>query len=233
MVHKRRLPGVACYSHHHFATFTAQKSGWVSFQQKTEREVQNWVKPDRKNLTLYFIFTTGYLGYTSGFSLLCMVFFLIVVSKCDFIFRIFCVFSSFIWNSYGFVLQVIYKKFQIPCPLTNDLINMTLNSTLAQLNTTATVYNEDSCKPKYFVFNSQVQIQKIPQGFCECIQCDFWSVIIILPLLFLDCVCCANSHLCVCVPPSHFAHVRGAQRVSLNLKVQLADRIHNEMTLNG
>ncbi|KAF4080987.1 hypothetical protein AMELA_G00155640 [Ameiurus melas] len=70
----------------------------------------------------------GYLGYTSGFSLLCMVFFLIVV---------------------------IYKKFQIPCPLTTDFFNMTLNSTLAHLNATASDFSEDSCKPKYFVFNSQ------------------------------------------------------------------------------
>ncbi|KAI5100241.1 sodium-coupled neutral amino acid transporter 2 [Silurus meridionalis] len=81
-------------------------------------------------LPLSLLKNLGYLGYTSGFSLLCMVFFLIVV---------------------------IYKKFHIPCPLTNDLINMTLNSTIAQLqhNNTATVYNEDSCTPKYFVFNSQ------------------------------------------------------------------------------
>uniref|UniRef100_A0A8C7Q7A0 Sodium-coupled neutral amino acid symporter 2 n=1 Tax=Oncorhynchus mykiss TaxID=8022 RepID=A0A8C7Q7A0_ONCMY len=63
--------------------------------------------------------TSGYLGYTSGFSLLCMVFFLIVV---------------------------IYKKFQIP---------KVLNNTMGFLNTTAGVYNEDVCTPKYFVFNSQ------------------------------------------------------------------------------
>uniref|UniRef100_A0A8C2ZB18 Sodium-coupled neutral amino acid symporter 2 n=1 Tax=Cyclopterus lumpus TaxID=8103 RepID=A0A8C2ZB18_CYCLU len=48
----------------------------------------------------------GYLGYTSGLSLLCMVFFLIVV---------------------------IIKKFQLPCP-------KMLNATLSHLNTTATVY---------------------------------------------------------------------------------------------
>ncbi|MCI4382117.1 hypothetical protein PGIGA_G00259990 [Pangasianodon gigas] len=79
-------------------------------------------------LPLSLLKNLGYLGYTSGFSLLCMVFFLIVV---------------------------IYKKFQIPCPLPTDFINMTLSNTTAHPNTTATAYNEDSCKPKYFVFNSQ------------------------------------------------------------------------------
>uniref|UniRef100_A0AAR2JX51 Sodium-coupled neutral amino acid symporter 2 n=1 Tax=Pygocentrus nattereri TaxID=42514 RepID=A0AAR2JX51_PYGNA len=54
-------------------------------------------------------------------SLLCMVFFLIVV---------------------------IYKMFQIPCPLPLDVINMTVNSTVAQMNSTV-------CMPKYFFFNSQ------------------------------------------------------------------------------
>ncbi|KAM4748527.1 sodium-coupled neutral amino acid symporter 2 [Rhinophrynus dorsalis] len=75
----------------------------------------------------------GYLGYTSGFSLLCMVFFLIVV---------------------------IYKKFQIPCPLEYDAMNMTLNSTLSHLASKVLLpeHNEtddEMCKPKYFVFNSQ------------------------------------------------------------------------------
>ncbi|CAO2633631.1 Sodium-coupled neutral amino acid transporter 3 [Lemmus lemmus] len=42
----------------------------------------------------------GYLGYSSGFSLSCMVFFLIAV---------------------------IYKKFQVPCPLAHDLANATGN----------------------------------------------------------------------------------------------------------
>uniref|UniRef100_A0A8C2CPQ2 Sodium-coupled neutral amino acid symporter 2 n=1 Tax=Cyprinus carpio TaxID=7962 RepID=A0A8C2CPQ2_CYPCA len=67
---------------------------------------------------------SGYLGYTSGFSLLCMVFFLIVV---------------------------IYKKFQIPCPLPENFINITVNVSQPQVNTT----DEECCKPKYFVFNSQ------------------------------------------------------------------------------
>uniref|UniRef100_A0A8C7F1T1 Sodium-coupled neutral amino acid symporter 2 n=1 Tax=Oncorhynchus kisutch TaxID=8019 RepID=A0A8C7F1T1_ONCKI len=79
--------------------------------------------------------TSGYLGYTSGFSLLCMVFFLIVV---------------------------IYKKFQIPCPyvpnmdvILNETVSKVLNNTMGFLNTTAVIYNEDVCTPKYFVFNSQ------------------------------------------------------------------------------
>uniref|UniRef100_A0A671T7E2 Sodium-coupled neutral amino acid symporter 2 n=1 Tax=Sinocyclocheilus anshuiensis TaxID=1608454 RepID=A0A671T7E2_9TELE len=69
-------------------------------------------------------FVSGYLGYTSGFSLLCMVFFLIVV---------------------------IYKKFQIPCPLPENFINITVNVSQLQVNTT----DEECCKPKYFIFNSQ------------------------------------------------------------------------------
>uniref|UniRef100_A0A673KGP0 Sodium-coupled neutral amino acid symporter 2 n=1 Tax=Sinocyclocheilus rhinocerous TaxID=307959 RepID=A0A673KGP0_9TELE len=69
-------------------------------------------------------FVSGYLGYTSGFSLLCMVFFLIVV---------------------------IYKKFQIPCPLPENFINITVNVSQPQVNTT----DEECCKPKYFIFNSQ------------------------------------------------------------------------------
>ncbi|CAL9703769.1 unnamed protein product [Knipowitschia caucasica] len=57
----------------------------------------------------------GYLGYTSGFSLSCMVFFL---------------------------CAVIYKKFQIPCPL--DVF--TNSSSLSP---------EDSCSAKLFTINSQ------------------------------------------------------------------------------
>lgn len=71
-------------------------------------------------LPLSLLKNLGYLGYTSGFSLLCMVFFVIVV---------------------------IYKTFQIPCPLPNDIINMTVNLTVA--------HNSSVCTPKYFVFNSQ------------------------------------------------------------------------------
>lgn len=95
-------------------------------------------------LPLSLLKNLGYLGYTSGFSLLCMVFFLIVV---------------------------IYKKFEIPCPLPLDVaevVNETawrlLNSSLSERNlssspllssTPATAPGEDVCTPKYFVFNSQ------------------------------------------------------------------------------
>ncbi|KAM4615190.1 sodium-coupled neutral amino acid symporter 2 [Polymixia lowei] len=85
-------------------------------------------------LPLSLLRNLGYLGYTSGFSLLCMVFFLIVV---------------------------IYKKFEIPCHMTldNDRFNETmsklLNITLPRPNSTAVDYSEDACTPKYFVFNSQ------------------------------------------------------------------------------
>ncbi|MEQ2197913.1 hypothetical protein XENOCAPTIV_005022 [Xenoophorus captivus] len=72
----------------------------------------------------------GYLAYSSGLSLLCMVFFLIVV---------------------------IIKKFQMPCPLpTPDAVNETMH----MLNSTPHIDNvtsddDDTCKPKYFVYNSQ------------------------------------------------------------------------------
>ncbi|KAF7228884.1 sodium-coupled neutral amino acid symporter 2 [Nothobranchius furzeri] len=78
-------------------------------------------------LPLSLLRNLGYLGYTSGLSLLCMVFFLIVV---------------------------IIKKFQIPCPLPFlDAVNETAlmaNSTPSTINST-----EDVCTPKYVVINSQ------------------------------------------------------------------------------
>nr|XP_046235039.1 sodium-coupled neutral amino acid transporter 2 [Scatophagus argus] len=85
-------------------------------------------------LPLSLLKNLGYLGYTSGLSLLCMVFFLIVV---------------------------IIKKFQIPCPLTEDInalnetVTKLLNTTLPPPHTNAVDYSEDACTPKYFVFNSQ------------------------------------------------------------------------------
>uniref|UniRef100_A0A8C5DWD2 Sodium-coupled neutral amino acid transporter 3-like n=1 Tax=Gouania willdenowi TaxID=441366 RepID=A0A8C5DWD2_GOUWI len=65
----------------------------------------------------------GYLGYTSGFSLSCMVFFLI---------------------------SVIYKKFNIECPLEDEHINMTGLSYHLPVNVT-----EDICEAKMFTVNSQ------------------------------------------------------------------------------
>nr|XP_046251905.1 sodium-coupled neutral amino acid transporter 3-like [Scatophagus argus]XP_046251906.1 sodium-coupled neutral amino acid transporter 3-like [Scatophagus argus]XP_046251907.1 sodium-coupled neutral amino acid transporter 3-like [Scatophagus argus]XP_046251908.1 sodium-coupled neutral amino acid transporter 3-like [Scatophagus argus] len=63
----------------------------------------------------------GYLGYTSGFSLSCMVFFLI---------------------------SVIYKRFNIPCPLENKHYNQTILGD--HFNTT-----DDICEAKLFTINSQ------------------------------------------------------------------------------
>ncbi|KAM7366897.1 hypothetical protein PAMP_014834 [Pampus punctatissimus] len=116
-------------------------------------------------LPLSLLKNLGYLGYTSGFSLSCMVFFLGVI---------------------------IYKKTQLPCPLPflhhhssnlsmngSDMSGLyTLNNHSAQMDfsradvspavqgshdahhTTAVQFephpdNNDQCKPKYFVFNSE------------------------------------------------------------------------------
>ncbi|XP_029991065.1 sodium-coupled neutral amino acid transporter 3 isoform X2 [Sphaeramia orbicularis] len=77
----------------------------------------------------------GYLGYTSGFSLSCMVFFL---------------------------SAVIYKKFQIPCPFEEFSVNGTAshlnvsshdhdyNNGLVHENT-----EDDHCSPRMFTINSQ------------------------------------------------------------------------------
>ncbi|XP_030645461.1 sodium-coupled neutral amino acid transporter 4 [Chanos chanos] len=117
-------------------------------------------------LPLSLLKNLGYLGYTSGLSLSCMVFFLCVL---------------------------IYKKTQLPCPITfldQQPYNLSVNSSVplgphalhngtavmdfsrADLNNahldshevdahhTSITYqphpdDEDMCKPKYFVFNSQ------------------------------------------------------------------------------
>ncbi|XP_067855506.1 sodium-coupled neutral amino acid transporter 4 [Heptranchias perlo] len=124
-------------------------------------------------LPLTFLKNLGYLGYTSGFSLSCMVFFLGVV---------------------------IYKKFQIPCPLPafghysgnltalanttghvatmypmvrNKTTDHDVNLMMPYVNSHTVTHEEDDshihingvsyeahheddmCKPKYFVFNSQ------------------------------------------------------------------------------
>ncbi|CAL8367303.1 unnamed protein product [Lota lota] len=67
----------------------------------------------------------GYLGYTSGFSLSCMVFFLI---------------------------SVIYKKFNIPCPLPVYGHNMTERD-ITHVNETDLM--ADFCLAKFFTINSQ------------------------------------------------------------------------------
>uniref|UniRef100_F1MM24 Solute carrier family 38 member 4 n=2 Tax=Bos TaxID=9903 RepID=F1MM24_BOVIN len=121
-------------------------------------------------LPLSLLKNLGYLGYTSGFSLTCMVF---------------------------FVSVVIYKKFQIPCPLPildHSVGNLTFNNTVPMhvvmlLNNTESsgvnfmmdythqnaagldenqakgslhgsgvefeAHSDDKCQPKYFVFNSR------------------------------------------------------------------------------
>ncbi|XP_024431542.1 sodium-coupled neutral amino acid transporter 4 [Desmodus rotundus] len=120
-------------------------------------------------LPLSLLKNLGYLGYTSGFSLTCMVF---------------------------FVSVVIYKKFQIPCPLPildHNVGNLTFNDTLpmhmamfpnhsdssgvnfmmdythpnptgldehqaeSSLHGSGVEYeaHSDKCQPKYFVFNSR------------------------------------------------------------------------------
>uniref|UniRef100_A0A4W3K4Z5 Solute carrier family 38 member 4 n=1 Tax=Callorhinchus milii TaxID=7868 RepID=A0A4W3K4Z5_CALMI len=83
-------------------------------------------------LPLTFLKNLGYLGYTSGFSLTCMIFFLSVV---------------------------IYKKSQIPCPLPLLVYPIVRNKSGDDgLNLMMPYYghtDDDMCKPKYFVFNSQ------------------------------------------------------------------------------
>lgn len=76
----------------------------------------------------------GYLGYSSGFSLSCMVFFLIAV---------------------------IYKKFQVPCPLAHtanatggNFSHMVVVEEKAQLQSEPDTA-EAFCTPSYFTLNSQ------------------------------------------------------------------------------
>ncbi|XP_012512987.1 PREDICTED: sodium-coupled neutral amino acid transporter 3 [Propithecus coquereli] len=75
----------------------------------------------------------GYLGYSSGFSLSCMVFFLIAV---------------------------IYKKFHVPCPLPPNLANITANSSHVEVFEEKVQLQVETdtaafCTPSYFVLNSQ------------------------------------------------------------------------------
>uniref|UniRef100_A0A3B5QJ10 Sodium-coupled neutral amino acid symporter 2 n=1 Tax=Xiphophorus maculatus TaxID=8083 RepID=A0A3B5QJ10_XIPMA len=76
-------------------------------------------------LPLSLLRNLGYRGYTSGLSLLCIVFFLIVV----------------------------IKKFQIPCPL--QYFTDSGNETMHMFNSDYATTDDDTCKPKYFVYNSQ------------------------------------------------------------------------------
>ncbi|NXA22819.1 S38A3 protein, partial [Ibidorhyncha struthersii] len=91
----------------------------------------------------------GYLGYASGFSLSCMVFFLI---------------------------SVIYKKFQIPCPLPEQEGNLTgsLNATSVSTSDYQNGYtvlqapDQGTCTPSFFTLNSQVGTCGVPQGGLGC-----------------------------------------------------------------
>uniref|UniRef100_A0A672ZNS8 Sodium-coupled neutral amino acid symporter 2 n=1 Tax=Sphaeramia orbicularis TaxID=375764 RepID=A0A672ZNS8_9TELE len=55
-------------------------------------------------------------------------------------------------NIYFLLLQVIIKKFQIPCPLSEPANNETVIKTS---NVSLPQNYSDACTPKYFVFNSQ------------------------------------------------------------------------------
>uniref|UniRef100_A0A671T7S5 Sodium-coupled neutral amino acid transporter 4-like n=1 Tax=Sinocyclocheilus anshuiensis TaxID=1608454 RepID=A0A671T7S5_9TELE len=88
-------------------------------------------------LPLSLLKNLGYLGYTSGFSLSCMVFFLGVL---------------------------IYKKTILPCPLPffyQHESNMSVNGSEALSLYSAVQFtphpddHQDMCTPKYFMFNSQ------------------------------------------------------------------------------
>ncbi|NWH28643.1 S38A3 protein, partial [Grus americana] len=89
----------------------------------------------------------GYLGYASGFSLSCMGFFLI---------------------------SVIYKKFQVPCPLPEQEGNLTgsLNATLISTSDYQNGYtvlqapDQGTCTPSFFTLNSQVGTWDAPLGLC-------------------------------------------------------------------
>ncbi|XP_028679937.1 sodium-coupled neutral amino acid transporter 3a [Erpetoichthys calabaricus] len=74
----------------------------------------------------------GYLGYTSGFSISCMVFFLIAV---------------------------IYKKFQVPCPFQEFHFNSSdiLNTSMLVDSKSSHAEDEEelSCGPRMFTLNSQ------------------------------------------------------------------------------
>ncbi|XP_036288137.1 sodium-coupled neutral amino acid transporter 3 [Pipistrellus kuhlii] len=71
----------------------------------------------------------GYLGYSSGFSLTCMLFFLVAV---------------------------IYKKFHVPCPLLSPSANVTSNSSLGEETPPlGEPFSSDSCTANYFTLNIQ------------------------------------------------------------------------------
>ncbi|NXL85312.1 S38A2 protein, partial [Alectura lathami] len=78
-------------------------------------------------LPLSLLKNLGYLGYTSGFSLLCMVFFLIVV---------------------------IWKMFQIPCPMDADIVNGTLINVTVARWAVDNITSDDMLKKHISVFQT-------------------------------------------------------------------------------
>uniref|UniRef100_A0A672H9D6 Sodium-coupled neutral amino acid symporter 2 n=1 Tax=Salarias fasciatus TaxID=181472 RepID=A0A672H9D6_SALFA len=105
-----------------------------------------------------YLASSSYLGYTSGLSLLCMVFFLIVVS----------VTPPPLPHSSSPQHTHTHTHTGIPVSSSVKYLNplFTRQETRPQrvlfhplygrlTNTTATDYSDDTCRPKYFVFNSQ------------------------------------------------------------------------------
>uniref|UniRef100_A0AAX7V0L7 Sodium-coupled neutral amino acid symporter 2 n=1 Tax=Astatotilapia calliptera TaxID=8154 RepID=A0AAX7V0L7_ASTCA len=96
-------------------------------------------------LPLSLLKNLGYLGYTSGLSLLCMVFFLIVVSMTHL--------SSFLMLAYHRIsfTHILWPVLVLP-------IEFQSSSEIPSSYTTerdSFVLKNDTCKPKYFIVNSQ------------------------------------------------------------------------------
>lgn len=107
----------------------------------------------------YYLSNAGYLGYTSGFSLSCMVFFLISVSLGYRASKHTCNTTSCssnkclsLINRWALSSQVIYKKFNTLCPLGDDHDNITVVDDHTVVNST-----DDFCEAKLFTMNSQVR----------------------------------------------------------------------------
>lgn len=98
----------------------------------------------------------GYLGYTSGLSLTCMLFFLISVSLTEGLEKVGREFEVLEHSlpckltSPPSLLQVIYKKFQLDCPVGRNDTAVESKSPLG-LNR--------SCEAQMFTVDSQVDVQ--------------------------------------------------------------------------
>lgn len=62
-------------------------------------------------------------------------------------------------------LQVIYKKFNIPCPLNEEHGNLTLDTVRSAANGT-----DDFCEAKMFTINSQVWSFYLDVPPCQCVR---------------------------------------------------------------